>query len=374
MKATLAPNGCNRYEGNGSCAWLLVGTADGLVTLEREGAAAPWAVTTRALHGQHISSLLIEPRRGGIFAGAHSGGLYASLDSGQSWVPRMRGLSPEHVFTLASVECDGRVLLYAGTQPAHLFVSDDYAESWRELPTLRQASDTSRWTFPGPPYEAHVKDITFDPRDSRTVYVGIEQGALLKSTDGGQTWRELASYYGPDNLWYKDIHRLAWAATDPRCLVMTTGDGVYRSKNAGETWEHLTDTNGRIGYPDALLFAPPPESTLYIAGGHTSPDRWRETPDADAAIARSCDVGTTWEILSGGLPRHFWGNVEAMSMAIRPGGYTLFAGTIEGEVFTSDDRGDTWTQIGVGLAPIAKSAHARMADSIRQAKAMAAAS
>src|SRR5690349_4595757 len=124
MKATLAPNGRNRYESTGSCAWLLVGTADGLVTLERTGAPATWAVTTRALEGQHISSLLIEPRQGGIFAGAHSGGLYASLDGGQSWVPRMRGLSPEHVFTLASVECDGRVLLYAGTQPAHLFVSE----------------------------------------------------------------------------------------------------------------------------------------------------------------------------------------------------------------------------------------------------------
>src|SRR3954447_10232354 len=132
MDATLAPNGATRYLGQERCGRLHVATLDGVVTLERSGPA--WQVAGRGLEGSHISSLLFEPRRGGLFAGVVRGGLHASLDGGKTWERRTNGLTEEYVFSLACTERDGATVLYAGTEPVSLFQSTDYGETWEELP------------------------------------------------------------------------------------------------------------------------------------------------------------------------------------------------------------------------------------------------
>ncbi len=81
--------------------------------------------------------------------------------------------------------------------------------------------------------------------------------------------------------------------------------------------------------------------------------------DANAAIARTRDAGRTWEYLAGGLPGHIRGNIEAMTMNLFPGGFELFAGTTDGDVFFSDNEGDTWTTIGESLPPLSKGGHYR---------------
>ncbi len=359
MDACLAPNGVTRYDGQTPCTRLHVGTADGVVTLERSGPGAAWQVARRSLAGCHISSLMLEPRRGGLFAGVHHGGLYLSLDGGQTWEPRSRGIAQEHVFTLASVERDGAVVLYLGTEPAHLYQSVDYGESWEELPALRSVDEIDRWMFPAPPHEPHVKDIAFDPRDSRTMYVAIEQGALLKTTDAGQTFRELKEYSRPDDPVYRDLHRVILRPSNPDEIYFSGGAGLYYSKNGGETWEHLSGREARVGYPDGLVLSPENDQVLYMAGASENPGTWRQSHDANAAIVRSRDGGRTWEHLDRGLPAHLRGNVEALSLAAWPGGFSLFAGTTDGDVFASDDKGESWTVAASGLAPVSKGGHYR---------------
>jgi photosystem II stability/assembly factor-like uncharacterized protein len=299
---------------------------------------------------------MVEPRRGGLFAGVHDGGLYLSVDGGETWERKMRGITQEHVFTLASTERDGQIVLYAGTEPAHLFQSTDYGETWEELPSLRAVPDTEHWTFPAPPNIAHVKNLTFVPGDDRMMYACIEQGALLKTTDAGQTWRELSEYSRADDPVYRDIHRLVLRPSNPDEMYFTGGAGLYYSADSGETWEHLSTHKARIGYPDALLFSPD-ESEMYMAGSACSPGAWRSTHDADASIGRSRDSGRTWEPLTQGLPQHIVGNFEAMTLAGWPGGFALFAGTTDGDVFVSEDRGETWATIAAGLAPVSKGDH-----------------
>jgi photosystem II stability/assembly factor-like uncharacterized protein len=357
MTTCLAPNGPTVYRGEGAPTRLLVGTADGIVVLERASANAAWQPTGRMLEGRHISSLLFEPRRGGLFAGAHNGGLYASLDGGQTWARKMDGITQEHVFTLASTERDGQTVLYAGTEPAYLFESTDYGETWRELPALRNVPETEAWIFPAPPHDAHVKDVTFDPRDTRTMYVSIEQGALLKSTDAGQTFRELKEYSRPDDKVYRDLHRLVLRPSNPDQMYFTGGAGLYYSADGGERWEHLSDHTARIGYPDGLQFSPVDDQVLFMAGAHRDPGSWRQSHDANAALGRSRDGGRTWEILTTGWPGHMRGNAEALSMGVWPGGFALFVGTTDGDVFASEDAGDTWTRIAGDLAPISKGGH-----------------
>jgi photosystem II stability/assembly factor-like uncharacterized protein len=158
---------------------LLIGTGNGVYTIKREGANA-WRVAEKSLEGSHVSTLLAEPSSGLIFAGIYKGGVFASADAGRSWERRDQGLTEKDVYCINAVGAGSRVRLYAGTEPAHLFESDDLGETWRELTVLRTVPSVSEWTFPAPPHHAHVKNIAIDPHEPRTIYAGVEVGGLFK--------------------------------------------------------------------------------------------------------------------------------------------------------------------------------------------------
>jgi photosystem II stability/assembly factor-like uncharacterized protein len=359
MTVCLSPNGRNVYAGDAPALELAVATLDGITFLARDDAHAEWRVARRALEGLHISALLWEPRRGGLFAGVHGHGLYRSDDGGHTWTLKTQGLTPDHVYTIAAVEQDGDVVLWVGTEPSHIFRSADYGETWTERPALPTVAGKESWTFPAPPHTGHVKNVNFDPRDSRVVYAGVEQGALLKSTDEGQTWRELDSYYKPGDHSYKDIHRLVVHPAQPERLFLATGMGLYRSDDAGETWEHLTFRDSRVGYPDGMAFDPNDADTLYMCGASKSPGQWRTSHEARPGILRSRDAGRTWEELRDGLPDYMRANFEALTLASWPDSFSLFVGTTDGDVYASDDRGQHWARIATGLAPVSKVGHYR---------------
>jgi len=358
MQVCLSPNGRNVFVGEALPNQLLVGTVNGISVLERESPGNSWKKSGHQLKGFHISSLLLEPRRGGLFAGVHGKGLYASIDGGENWELKTRGLTQEHVYTLASLQRNGDIVLYAGTEPAHLFQSMDYGETWKELPALRSVPGADKWRFPAPPHLGHVKHITFDPRDSRVMYASIEQGALLKSMDAGQSWHELGGFYKPEDEVYKDVHRLVIRPSNPDQIYFTGGMGLYSSSDGGQTWDHLTLRTWRIGYPDALFTSPFDDQVMFMAGASKAPQHWREMKTAGAMVARSGDAGRNWEILEG-FPKSLRGNIEAMSMAVWSDHFALFVGTTDGEVFLSEDEGESWSQIATGLAPVSKMGHYR---------------
>ncbi len=355
MTACLTTNGPSVYRTPRPTEELVVATADGVATLRRR--AGEWVLANRALAGRQVNAVLREPREGGFFAAVHDGGVYASFDGGQSWQPRTRGIAYDDVFTLASVERDGQTILYAGTEPAHLFQSTDYGESWQELTSLQDAPSAPKWKFPGPPHLAHVKDVVFDPRDPRHMYVGVETGALLESRDSGQTWRELEGYCPPEAWNYKDIHHIMLHPANPDAIYLATGEGLVYSADAGETWEFLHDNQSRISYPLAVILSPHGDPLLFLAGARWHPGNWRTKPDADGGIVRSRDGGRTWEELKRGLPEHLYGDYEALCMNVYDGGYTLFVGSTDGDVYASDDDGDTWTRIAERVGAISKGGH-----------------
>ena len=138
--------------------------------------------------GKHFSSIIFEPTTRTLFGGTYSGEIYASSDLGKCWERRDKGIGDKEIYSLATQLVDGKPRIYAGTQPAHFYFSDDLGKSWTELPGLRQVPGVEKWTFPGPPHLAHVKSITFHPKDPNIIYVAVEVGGFLKSADGGKTW------------------------------------------------------------------------------------------------------------------------------------------------------------------------------------------
>ena len=350
MSIFLSHGGATMYESSSPTGQVLVGTKEGIVTIEKNGGSG-WRVAGRVLEDKFISSIIREPDSGLLFAGAFFGGIHVSADDGKTWEPRVNGLSQTDVYSLASVRMGSKVRIYAGTEPAHIFYTEDLGLSWTELPGFRSVPSVPDWKFPGPPHVAHLKHINFDPFNPSIIYGSIEVGELLRSVDEGKTWQELG-------VPYKDVHRAMIPTSNPSRIYVTGGMGMYVSSDGGDNWEHWTDRDSDIGgYPDQLVFLPSNPDLMFVSAAHKSPPAWAEQCSAGARISRSSDGGRTWEALHGGLPDRLDPSVEAMCLEEWDGGFSIFAATTGGEVLASEDSGETWSVIVGGLAPVSKKGH-----------------
>jgi photosystem II stability/assembly factor-like uncharacterized protein len=198
------------------------------------------------------------------------------------------------------------------------------------------------WFFGGKADRAHVKHVNYDPLDPNTIYACIEVGSVLKSVDGGRN---------------EDVHRLLIPPSQPRHLWIATGEGLYDSPDAGETWNYLGRSLEGIMYPDGLLINPYRESVMFATGATVNPRFWPKTRHTEAKVLRSTDRGATWTELKNGLPDPIVGNVEALAMEAWPDGACVAGGTTHGQIYISDDQGDTWATL-TGFPPISKDSHA----------------
>ncbi len=351
MAITLSHGGPTIYRSPVRSKQVLVGTIQGVVCMERDADGPGWHVARRTLTESHIHALLVEPETGTIFAGVNHGTIFASDDGGQTWERRDRGLTEHDVYSLACVRRAGGPRIFAGTEHAHLFYSDDLGRRWTELTALR-SGDTSRWMFPAPPGIAHTKHITFHPGDPDTLFIGIEQGGLLKSTDAGGTFQVIP---GMDD----DVHRTVINPLNPDEMYVTTGIGMYVTADGGKTWEQWTDQKHEIGgYPDLLVLHPRQPKLMFVASAEKGPGAWREEHYAGSRISRSVDGGRTWKAVRHGFPdQPLRTAFEAMCLEDWGESFSLFGATATGEVWCSDDGGEHWTEVLSGLAPVSKGTH-----------------
>ncbi len=351
MAIGLSHGGTTIYSSPSLSTQILVGTCEGVATIQRTG--SDWRIAHRAVNDKHISAIMKEPESGLIFAGVFRGGVIASADEGKTWEARNNGMSQNNVYSLNAKRMNGKVRVFAGTEPAHLFVSDDLGLEWRELPNLRSVPSVSKWSFPAPPHIGHVKHINFDPENPNTIYASIEVGGLLRSNDGGESWEEFPSLY-------EDVHRLMIHPAEPKFLYAVTGRGLYISPERGAVWEQWTRREDEIGgYPDGFVFRPSDPKLLLMTAAHDAPGTWRTTHFAGARISRSKDGGRTWEILQNGLPDRLQASIEAFCLEEAGADTAIYAATTAGEIICSEDLGESWKVIVKGLAPISKGGHYR---------------
>ena len=345
---------------------MLVGTTKGVVAIERGGpegersestsepAGSVWRVARRSLADQHIHAILIEPASGMVFAGTNGDGIFASKDGGKNWERRDTGLTEKKVYSINTSTVAGKTRLFAGTEPARLFYSDDLGAHWQESPSLRTVPSVSTWTFPAPPHAGHLKNIAFDPKDPRVMYAGVEQGGLLKSTDAGITWSELFLFVEAAG----DVHRVQIDPTNPKHMWVPTGSGLYMSNDTGASWQRLTNRESEVGgYPDGLVFNPRQPSVMFLSASEKGPGSWRTSHFAGSRISRSKDGGLTWQQAKSGLPDRLQPAIEAMCLEDSGKSFTVFAGTTAGEVWCSEDSGDSWSRIVDGIGPVSKGGH-----------------
>ncbi|HEX5607490.1 MAG TPA: glycosyl hydrolase, partial [Candidatus Binatia bacterium] len=159
MAIGLSHGGTTIYSSPSLSNEVLIGTCEGVVTIARAASASEWKVAHRAITDKHISAIIKEPESGLTFAGAFHGSIHVSKDDGKTWETRANGMTQPNVYSLAAKRIDGRVRVFAGAEPAHLFVTDDLGLNWKEIPSLRSVPSVPRWSFPAPPHIGHVKHI-----------------------------------------------------------------------------------------------------------------------------------------------------------------------------------------------------------------------
>ena len=303
---------------------LYAATGEGIARLDRADGA--WEVEQQPPGGA-AQCLAVDPADADtVYAGLLGGGVRRTRDGGRSWDDCR--LPADDVFSIAVSPANGAV--FAGTEPSALYRSDDGGESWRELTGLLELPSRSTWSFPPRPWTSHVRWIAPNPHDPDVLLAGIELGGLMRSIDGGGAWEDHRA--GAQ----RDVHSLAWHPSAKGVAYEAGGGGAAWSEDWGETWAPADE--GRDRHYTWSVAADPDDPHRWFVSASTGPFRAHRQGDPEARVYRRENGG--WLALAGGLPDPF----PAMPYALVSLGETVLAGLANGELWQSEDRGDTWSR------------------------------
>ena len=229
-----------------------------------------------------VRCLLPDPRNPqAVFAGAETG-LFRSDDCGATWHRIDCALNPYALWKLAAHERNPDIM-YAGTgSPARaaLFRSADGGKQWEQTPLLMppKCAGVSR---------PRMLAIAIDPEDPRDVWVGVEEGGLFRTRDGGDSWKRIDGK-GPGEVRNSDIHSIVVLPGPAKTILVLVVNALYVSRDDGETW---TETNVRerwgIYYSRVLVRKPGSADELFMGIGDG-------TPGTTSLFLRSTDRGASW--------------------------------------------------------------------------------
>jgi photosystem II stability/assembly factor-like uncharacterized protein len=245
--------------------------------------------------------------------------------------------------------------VYAGVEDAAIFKSTDGGKTWKELAGLRKAKG-NLWQ-PGAGGMA-VHTILQDPGNPKRIYVAISAAGAFRTDDGGQTWkpinRGLKSQFelpDPDAEVGHCVHRIALHPSRPDVLFMQKHWDVLRTDNAGDQWKEVSgNLPTDFGFP-IDVHAHDPE-TIYVVPIKSDSEHF--PPDGKLRVYRSKTGGNEWQALTKGLPqKDCYVNVLRDSMAVdslEPCG--IYFGTTGGQVYASANSGNSWEPIVRDLPPV----------------------
>ncbi len=350
---------------------LLIGTQKGAFIATSDGRRRDWTITGPLFGGwemYHLAGSPADPDR--LYASQSSGWfgqvIQRSDDGGTSWEPLSNDFSyageagthqwydgTPHPWEFARVwhlepSATDPDTVYAGVEDAALFRTTDGGNSWTELAGLRTHNSGPSWQ-PGAGGMC-VHTIVLDPVDHDRLFVAISAAGAFRSDDGGGTWkpinRGLRSEGLPDGEAEVGhcVHRIAMHPSRPRVLYMQKHWDVMRTDDAGESWHEVSgNLPSDFGFPIAVHAHEP--DTVFVVP--ITSDSEHYPPEGKLRVYRSKTGGDEWEPLTSGLPQeNCYVNVLRDAMAVDgldPCG--IYFGTTGGQVYGSADEGDSWEPI-----------------------------
>ena len=357
---------------------LLVGTRKGAFVLSADGKRDRWDVNGPFFGGwelYHLKGSPADPNR--IYASQSSGWfgqmIQRSNDGGKTWEPVgnkfvYEGVPGTHqwydgtphpwefkrVWHLEPSLTDPDTV-YAGVEDAALFRTTDGAQTWSEMPGLREHGSGPQWAPGAGGLCLHT--ILIDPSNPQRMFIAISAAGAFRTDDGAKTWkpinRGLQSQHIPNPTAEVGhcVHRLAMHRSRPSTLFMQKHWDVMRTDNAGDQWQEVS---GNLPTDFGFVIdvhAHEPE-TIYVVPIKSDSEHY--PLDGKLRVYRSRTGGNEWEALTKGLPQeNCYVNVlrDAMSVdSLDKCG--VYFGTSGGQVYASADAGDTWKAIVENLPPV----------------------
>ncbi|UNZ16164.1 sialidase family protein [Streptomyces sp. 891-h] len=355
---------------------LAVGTRKGLFLARQEAdrrGSAGWEFTGPYFNAQAIYSFCLDRRGSGpprLLAGgdsAHWGpSVFHSDDLGKTWTeperppvrfPEDTGTSLERVWQLQPGGESEPGVVYAGTEPGGLFRSVDGGESFELVRPLWEHPTREEWVPGGGGLGLHT--ILVDPRDARRVTVAVSTGGAYRTADGGASWepcnRGVSAVFMPEGRQYPEygqcVHKIARDAGNPDRFYLQNHWGVFRSDDNATSWRSIGDSlPSDFGFPVATH--PRRGGVAYLFPLNADADR---VPAGHRCrVHRTQDAGENWEALGTGLPEAaHYGPVLRDALCTDdadPAG--VYFGNRNGEVFASADEGESWQQLASHLPDV----------------------
>jgi photosystem II stability/assembly factor-like uncharacterized protein len=358
---------------------LVLGTRKGCLVYERCGDG--WQAARSGHDGVPVPYAFVDARTGVLWAALDHGHwgqkLSRSPDLGRSWSEAAVPAYPQgcevldrfgegdarkripatlrYLWVLAPGGVDEPARLYAGTEPGGLFVSEDDGASWELVRALWDHPSRLEGWFGGGRDQAGIHSILVDPRDSRRVLVGVSCAGVFETVDGGATWqvrnRGLRADFLPDpsSEVGQDPHLLAWCPSAPDHVWQQNHCGVFASDDGARSWREVSQAGGpvRFGFPIAVDEHDP--RTAWVVPAQS--DARRIAVGGGLCVSRTSDGGATWTALRAGLPQEeCWDVVYRHALDLA--GDTLAFGSTTGNVYWSDDCGESWRALGHHLPPV----------------------
>jgi BNR/Asp-box repeat len=238
--------------------------------------------------------------------------------------------------------------VYAGVEDAAIFRSTDGGKSWHELAGLRGHGTGPKWQPGAGGMCLHT--IILDPSDPKRIWIAISAAGAFRTDDGGKTWkpinRGLRSQYIPDpNAEVGHcVHHIAMNPKKPGTLFMQKHWDVMRSDDAGDNWKEIS---GNLPTDFGFVIdvhAHEPE-TIYVVPIKSDGEHY--VHEGKLRVFRSKTGGNEWEPLTKGLPqKDCYVDVLRDAMSVDTlDKCGIYFGTTGGQVYCSADSGDSWNAI-----------------------------
>jgi photosystem II stability/assembly factor-like uncharacterized protein len=204
-------------------------------------------------------------------------------------------------------------------------------------------------------FAAGIHSIAVDPRDPRRMLIAVSTAGVLETTDGGATWhgrnRGMLNDYLPDPAaeWGHDPHFVTHCEHDPQHVWQQNHSGVFYSSDGAKSWSKVSQPERGVHFGFPVAVHERDGKTAWLVPGKA--DMQRMAIDGKLFVARTRDGGQSWQELRAGLPQDNAYDVVYRHALANQGSHLAF-GSTTGNLYLSEDEGDTWTTVANNLPPI----------------------